>query len=171
MFHGANALKRRINPTRVPIDKKESIRWLVNVRQSTTLLNDPGRCVHIGDRKSDIYELFGLAQEMDTHFLVRTCVERLAGDGGHTVRGEMEETAVRGLHRIKVRNKRGERSSTLLQIRDRRMLVRPAIGSRKNIQNRPDRDSRVGEGRPKGRERIGWKLCQHALRNDPLARK
>jgi len=53
-FHGANALKRHINPTRVPIEKKESIRWLENLRQSTELLNDPGRCVHIGDRESDI---------------------------------------------------------------------------------------------------------------------
>ena len=50
-FHGANALKRRINPTRVPIEKKESIRWLENLRQSTELLADPGRCVHIGDRE------------------------------------------------------------------------------------------------------------------------
>jgi hypothetical protein len=33
-FHGANALKRRINPTRVPIDQKESYRWLENVKQS-----------------------------------------------------------------------------------------------------------------------------------------
>ena len=41
-FHGANALKRRINPTRVPIEKKESIRWLENMRQSTALLDDPG---------------------------------------------------------------------------------------------------------------------------------
>src|ERR1700677_1813949 len=62
-FHGANALKRRINPTRVPIEKKESIRWLENLRQSTELLAAPGRCVHIGDRESDIYELFCLAQQ------------------------------------------------------------------------------------------------------------
>ncbi len=37
-FHGANALKRRINPTRVPIEQKESYRWLENVKQSTALL-------------------------------------------------------------------------------------------------------------------------------------
>ena len=30
-FHGANALKRSINPTRVPIEQKESYRWLENV--------------------------------------------------------------------------------------------------------------------------------------------
>jgi len=68
-FHGANALKRHINPTRVPIEKKESIRWLENLRQSTELLNDPGRCVHIGHRESDIYELFCMAQQLGTHFL------------------------------------------------------------------------------------------------------
>jgi transposase-like protein len=34
-FKGTAALKKKINPTRVPIEKKESIRWLENVQQST----------------------------------------------------------------------------------------------------------------------------------------
>ena len=82
-FKGTAALKKKINPTRVPIEKKESIRWLENMKQATELLAEPGRCVHIGDRESDIFELFCTAQELGTHFLVRTCVDRLAG-GGHT---------------------------------------------------------------------------------------
>jgi hypothetical protein len=57
-FKGSNALKKRINPTRVPIGEKESIRWLTNLRQSTDLLDAPERCVHIADREADIYELF-----------------------------------------------------------------------------------------------------------------
>jgi hypothetical protein len=57
-FKGCNALKRKINPTRVPIEEKESVRWLHNLQQSTSLLGDAQRCVHIGDRQSDIYELF-----------------------------------------------------------------------------------------------------------------
>ena len=63
-FKGANALKKTINPTRVPIEEKESIRWLDNLRQSTALLGEPTRCVHIGDRESDIYELFCTAQDV-----------------------------------------------------------------------------------------------------------
>jgi hypothetical protein len=51
-FKGTAALKKKINPTRVPIEKKESIRWLDNLRQSTDLLGDPGRCIHVGDRES-----------------------------------------------------------------------------------------------------------------------
>jgi len=57
-FKGTRVLSKKINPTRLPIEQKESIRWLENVSQSTRLLGGPARCVHIGDRESDIYELF-----------------------------------------------------------------------------------------------------------------
>jgi hypothetical protein len=56
-FKGTKALKRHTNPTRVPIEKKESVRWLENLKHSTELIGDPERCIHIGDRESDIYEL------------------------------------------------------------------------------------------------------------------
>jgi hypothetical protein len=82
-FHGANALKRRINPTRVPIEQKEGYRWLENLKQSTALLAAPERIVHIRDRESDIYELFCIAHDAGTHLLLRTCVDRLAGEGDH----------------------------------------------------------------------------------------
>jgi len=52
-FKGTNALKKRINPTRVPIEEKESMRW-IDIKQATTLLQAPERCIHIGDRESDI---------------------------------------------------------------------------------------------------------------------
>ncbi len=105
-FKGTAALKKKINPTRVPIEK-ESIRWLGNVQQSTELLGDPGRCVHVGDRESDIYELFCAARQAGTHFVIRICVDRLAGDGDHTIADEMDEVAVKGRHRIHFRdNKR-----------------------------------------------------------------
>jgi hypothetical protein len=67
-FKGCNALTKKINPTRVPIEEKESFRWLENLRQSTALINTPADCVHIGDRESDIFELFSLADELGTNF-------------------------------------------------------------------------------------------------------
>ncbi|CAN7469200.1 hypothetical protein LJR034_003044 [Caballeronia sp. LjRoot34] len=57
-FKGCNALKKATNPTCVPIEEKESFRWLRNLQQSTVRCNDPDRCIHVGDRESDIYELF-----------------------------------------------------------------------------------------------------------------
>jgi hypothetical protein len=87
-FKGTAALKRKINPTRVPIEKKKSVRWLENLRQSID--GQPARCIHVGDRESDIFELYCLTQELGAHFVVRTCVDRLAGDGSHTISVEIE---------------------------------------------------------------------------------
>jgi len=41
-FKGTAALKKKINPTRIPIERKESVRWLENLKQSTPLLDHPG---------------------------------------------------------------------------------------------------------------------------------
>ena len=57
-FKGSWALRRHVNPTRVPIETKESYRWLENLRQSMALLGEPERYIHVVDRESDIYELF-----------------------------------------------------------------------------------------------------------------
>lgn len=158
-FKGCNALKKKINPTRVPIELKESYRWLENVRQSTALFQHPERCVHIGDRESDIYELFCAAKEAGTHFLVRTCVDRLAGDGSGTIADAMKHVPVKGLHRIEVRNKRGEISQAVLEIRYARIVVLPPIGKQKNYPTLILTVIHAQErGQPQGRERINWKL-------------
>jgi len=158
-FHGCNALKKKVNPTRVPIEKKESIRWLENLRQSTALLNDPERCVHVGDRESDIYELFCTAQQLGTHFLVRTCVDRLAGDGTGTIASEMKQVHVQGLHRIQVRDQKGERSEAVLEIRYCRLVILPPIGKQKNYPKLILTVIHATErGTPRGRDKIEWKL-------------
>lgn len=158
-FKGTAALKKKINPTRVPIEKKESIRWLDNVRQSTKLLGDPGRCVHVGDRQSDIYELFCAAQQAGTHFVIRTCVDRLAGEGDHTIADEMDEVAVKGLHCIDVRDNNGDPDEAVLEIRYRKIRVLPPIGKQKRypalILTVIPAEERVT---PKNRKKIEWKL-------------
>jgi hypothetical protein len=141
------------------LKRKESIRWLENVRQASELLGDPGRCVHIGDRASDIYELFCLARELGTHFVVRTCVDRLAGDGQTTVTAEMKRSEVRGLHPVEVRNIRGETATAILEMRFRRILVRPPRDKEKSYPELVLTAIYAQErGTPKGRERINWKL-------------
>jgi hypothetical protein len=158
-FKGTAALKKKINPTRVPIEKKESIRWLENVQQSTELLGDAGRCVHIGDRESDIYELFCTAQEAGTHFLIRTCVDRLAGDGDHTIADEMEEVAIKGLHRIDVRDNHGDPDEAVLEIRYRKLRVLPPVGKQTRYPALTLTVIHAQErGTPKNRKKIDWKL-------------
>ena len=156
-FKGTNALRRRINPTRVPIEGKESMRWLDNLRQSTELLDDPARCVHICDR--DIWELFCLAREMDTHFLIRRFANRLAEDGSHTVASIMAGEKVRGLHRFALRDDKGKPGIAQVELSYRRMTIRPPIAKQKRY---PALVLTVLHARepeePVGRPRIDWKL-------------
>jgi len=158
-FKGCNALKKKINPTRVPIEEKESMRWLTNLRQSTDLLDAPERCVHIADREGDIYELFCEAHEANTHFVIRTCVDRLAGDGEHTVADEMDEVRVKGLHRVEVRDRNGDVDEAVLEIRYRRIKVLPPIGKQKRYPALTLTVIHAEErGEPENRDKIEWKL-------------
>ncbi len=158
-FKGTNALKRTVNPTRIPIEQKESVRWLENLTQSTELLGDPSRCVHIGDREADIYELFCTARQAETQVLVRTCVDRLAEDGDTTISRVMSHMPILGVHEVEVRDARGRAATAEVELRVRRMTVRPPIGKQ-------DRDPALSltvihaqeRGTPEGREPIRWDL-------------
>jgi hypothetical protein len=158
-FKGANALKKKVNPTRVPIEAKESIRWLENLRQSTELLGEPSRCVHIGDRESDIYELFCAAQESGTKFLLRTCVDRLVDDGKHTIATVMRRIKVKATHKVEVRDAKGTVSLATVKVKYHRLRVYPPIGKQKDYPPLWLTVIYAQEAStPQDREKIDWKL-------------
>jgi len=158
-FKGTNALKRHVNPTRVPIEAKESIRWLSSLTQSSARLGQPERCVYLGDRENDIYEFFCAARDAGAHFLIRTCVDRLAGDGRRTVARVMPRAPVAGQHRIAVTTEDGTVTEAVLSLRYKRVHILPPIGKQKRY---PALDLMVIHARearpPRGRERVEWKL-------------
>lgn len=168
-FKGTNALKRKINPTRVPIAEKESLRWLLNLQHATALLGDPDRCVHVGDRESDIYELLCAAQDASTHFLLRSCANRRAEDGGITrMETLMDEVRIKGLHRIEVRDRNGRPTEAVLELRYRRVRLLPPVAKQKNY---PSIEVTViyahERGTPKNRDRIEWNLLTDLPVNEP----
>lgn len=158
-FKGTDALKRSINPTRVPIEAKESICWLDNVRRASALFDRPERCVHIGDRGSDIYELFCEASETGSHFIFRTCADRLAGDGTHTVATYMQGARSRGLHRIEVHDSTGCCREAMLDLKYCRVRLLPPRAKQRRypalmltVLQATERDA------PGAVEPIDWKL-------------
>ena len=71
----------------------------------------------------------------------------------------MKQAPVRGLHRVQVRNKRGEFSTAVLEIRHRRMVVRPPIGKQKEYPELILTAIHAQErGTPQDRDKIDWKL-------------
>jgi len=91
--------------------------------------------------------------------LVRTCVDRLAGDGDHTVADEMDVTSVKGLHRIEVRDDKGDLEEAILEIRYRRIRILPPVGKQKRYPALTLTVIHAQEQKtPKNRKKIEWKL-------------
>ena len=158
-FKGTTALKRSVNPTRIPIEEKESFKWLENLRQATALLDRRTDCIHVGDREGDIFELFCTAQELGTKFLVRTGVDRLAKEGNTTINRVMKRVEVQGVHEIEVQDADGQKDKATLEIKCETIRVLPPIGKQAAY---PELELTVIHAReaskPRRRERIEWKL-------------
>lgn len=135
------------------------MRWIDNLVATTALLGEAGRCVHVGDREADIYELFCAANDVGAHFVIRSAYPRLLEDGTAKTDAEMTTVSVKGLQHIIVRDKTGEVSEAVLALRYRRMRVLAPVAKQKNYG--PLEVTMIyaeQRGTPKGRERISWRL-------------
>lgn len=169
-FKGSLALRRHVNPTRVPIETKESYRWLENLRQSMALLGAPERCIHVGDRESDIYELFSLAQELGTNFLVRVQTNRLAEAPGvaaaqgaaHRVFAQLSAAPWAGRHQVVI----GQDETACVHVKFASIKTLPPIGKQKRYGPQLLTYIHALEtDPPAGRPPIDWRL----VTNVPVA--
>jgi hypothetical protein len=162
-YKGTLALKRHVNPTRVPIETKESYRWLENLRQSIALVGSPERCVHVGDRESDIYELYCAAQDLGTNFLVRVQTNRLAEQPDDAARrrsdyrvfAQLAATPWAGHHPITV----GRDETTWLRVKFATIRTLPPLGKQKRYSPQVlTYIHALEEKLPSDREPIDWML-------------
>jgi hypothetical protein len=66
----------------LPIEEKESWRWIATALKATTSLSTAALITLIADREADIYELFARAPDGHTHVLVRAVRDRALADVG-----------------------------------------------------------------------------------------
>ncbi len=70
-------LKKKSHNTALPIEEKESIRWLDSMRQTAARFEQENKkVVTIADREADIYDLFLLSDRLKTNLLVRASQNR-----------------------------------------------------------------------------------------------
>ena len=171
-FKGTWTLKRHVNPTRVPIETKESYRWLENLRQSMTLLGAPERCVHVADRESDIYELFCLTQDLRTRFLIRVQTNRLAEpppdapqqNAAHRVFAQLAAAPWSGRHYVAVGGDADE--TACLHVKFAAIKTLPPLGKQKRYSPQVLTYIHALElDPPADRQPIDWKL----VTNMPVA--
>lgn len=67
----------------IPIQDKESFRWIEAFDEAKTGLPDEIKLIMVGDREADIYELFAKAEAAGAGFLVRADRDRILKTGRH----------------------------------------------------------------------------------------
>jgi hypothetical protein len=83
----------------------------------------------------------------------------LDGDGDQTIADEMDEVAVKGLHRVQFRDGNGDADEAVLKIKYRTIRVLPPIGKQKRYPAHTLTVIHAEERRaPKHRKKIEWKL-------------
>ena len=81
----ASAAEKREQRKNLPIEEKESLRWLTGLRQARELAQQiPGtQCIAIADSEADIYEMFAEERgERPVQWLIRACQNRALQDVG-----------------------------------------------------------------------------------------
>jgi Transposase DNA-binding/Transposase Tn5 dimerisation domain len=127
----ASAAEKREKRKHIPIEKKESMRWLTGLREVRQLAQvlSGTQCVCVADSEADIYELFAEPRgEKPVDWLIRACHDRaLETDTGKHLRDQVLDTPV--LYRVELLI-RGRKAKTTVEDRARR-------------QNRETRRARV----------------------------
>jgi len=132
----AAQLGKRWKRKSLPIEEKESIKWLNSFGQVAEVQRRTrtSRLVSVGDREADIYELFelALAEENGPWLLVRAERDRLREDGQEHLWPWMAQQAVAGLQEVQV-PRRGAQAARVarLEMRFAQVTLRPPHGKEK----------------------------------------
>jgi hypothetical protein len=117
----ASAAEKSRERKSLPIEDKESLRWLTGLREARAVAEQvPGvRCVCVADSEGDIYELFAEPRgKQPVHWLIRACQDRaVEGQPGQHLRAQVLATPV--LYQVELLI-RGRRAKTAAEDRARR---------------------------------------------------
>lgn len=82
--------------------------------------------MHIGDRENDIYEFFCQCEDFGAHFLIRSCVNRLANEATISEEVGRQEDAYK--QSITSTDADGQEVTTTLDVKVKHVRLHPPIG-------------------------------------------
>ena len=98
-----------------PIEEKESIRWIATALSAKQNITNAEMITVVGDRESDIFEIFERVPDERTHLIVRASHDRNL-DTDEKISELLENTKIIGTHEIElpaITGKRKARTATL----------------------------------------------------------
>jgi hypothetical protein len=142
------------------IEDKESYRWLESFEQTEKMFLNTQTQVMIGDRESDIYELFEMDRQKNSHFLVRATQNRLIEHVDRKLFTALENSESKGNLIVEVDRKKGQSSRTAnLVVKYETFKIKAPKNSKKDTEEVELNVILVEElDAPEGIEPIKWIL-------------
>jgi hypothetical protein len=96
--------KKERNYSKLPIEQKESYKWVASAERSEHSLIGGGatQVTHIGDRESDIYEAWQIIPEGDQHLLVRVQKDRCLAQGTASLYEVLDQQPIAGTYEVEI---------------------------------------------------------------------
>jgi hypothetical protein len=86
---------------KLDITEKESYRWITSAIKTKEVLSEADSMTIIGDRESDIYEVFAIVPDNKTHLLIRIRIDRGLSEG-ITLNKKISSSRVRSIYEFDV---------------------------------------------------------------------
>lgn len=114
----------------LPIEEKESYKWLQSIEDTQSCLNEAVKVTYIADREADIYQEFIKVQKVGAELLIRSSSNRCLFEEEEKLFDVLEQETSLGHYTLKLeadkRSQRKQREATL-EVRSRTVkLKRPA---------------------------------------------
>lgn len=120
----------------LPIEEKESYKWLQSIEDTQGCLNEAVKVTYIADREADIYQEFIKVQEVGAELLIRSSSNRCLFDEEEKLFDVLEQEPSLGHYTLKLeadkRSERKQREATL-EIRSRSVKLKRPANSPKNL--------------------------------------
>lgn len=99
-----HASKHERNYHKQPIEEKESYKWLNSADKSQQCLSIGGAKIitHIGDRESDLFEVFASVADTNNHVLIRSRQDRRLIGKQHGLHTELERQPCSGTYTVNI---------------------------------------------------------------------
>jgi len=97
------------------IEEKESIRWISTALSAKNNIKNAEMITVVGDRESDIFEIFKRVPDERTHLIVRASHDRVL-DTGEKISELLENTPIMGTHEINLPAITGKRKARMAML-------------------------------------------------------
>lgn len=147
---------------RLPIEQKESYKWIKACEHSKEVLTDAFSITFVEDRDGDIYEQFAVVPNEKVHFVIRCCKERRLADGSKLFE-TLRQQKINGSYKIAIkadRRKKNVYREAELDVRFCKVCLRkPAECPNKSLSETIEVYAvEAIESNYNGKDKICWKL-------------